>query len=41
MNGIISGILLATTMAGGAAFYFDNKVQRSAETAFATAGRRL
>ncbi len=41
MNGIITGIFLAIIIAIGAAFYLDNKVQQSAETAFATTGVRL
>lgn len=41
MNGIITGIVLAIIIAGGAAFYLDNKIQRSAETAYATTGVRL
>lgn len=41
MKGIITGIVVAIIIAGGAAFYLDNKVQRSAETAYATTGVRL
>jgi len=41
VKGIITGIVVAIIIAGGAAFYLDNKVQRSAETAYATTGVRL
>lgn len=41
MKAIVSGIFVAVVIAVGAAFVLDNKVQRTAETAFTTSGARL
>jgi hypothetical protein len=41
MKSILTGILVALVIAGGAALLLDSQVQRSAETAFTTTGARL
>ncbi len=41
MKAILSGIVLAAIIAVGAAYILDNRVQRTAQTAFTTSGARL